>query len=106
MPMSRRVILIDERDNVVTALTDLSAGDTVSIGGCRAQTELRLLNDIPFGHKVAITGIRQDGEVIKYGHPIARAGRDIRAGEHVHVHNAEGTRGRGDLCRTGRRDNG
>ena len=32
----------------------------------------------------------------KYGEVIGAATRDIRVGEHVHVHNVEGKRGRGD----------
>ena len=31
-------------------------------------------------------------QVIKYGIAIGRATRDIRAGEHVHVHNVKGER--------------
>ncbi len=32
----------------------------------------------------------------KYGQVIGRATKDIEAGGHVHVHNLESTRGRGD----------
>jgi altronate dehydratase small subunit len=34
--------------------------------------------------------------VIKYGETIGLATSDISPGEHVHVHNVEGQRGRGD----------
>jgi len=33
---------------------------------------------------------------VKYGEPIGIATRDIRSGQHVHVHNLESARGRGD----------
>jgi altronate dehydratase small subunit len=36
----------------------------------------------------------------KYGQMIGRASAAIAAGEHVHVHNVEGVRGRGDLAET------
>jgi altronate dehydratase small subunit len=35
-------------------------------------------------------------DIMKYGEVIGAAVRSIRAGEHVHVHNLEGKRGRGD----------
>ena len=39
------------------------------------------------GHKYAITDIKKDDNVIKYGMPIGRATVDISKGEHVHTHN-------------------
>ena len=43
--------------------------------------------DIPIGHKVALTDIRNGDTVWKYGQDIGKAVADIRKGEHVHVHN-------------------
>ncbi len=37
--------------------------------------------------------------VIKYGEIIGRATCDIDVGDHVHVHNVESQRGRGDLLK-------
>ncbi|MDP1993088.1 MAG: SAF domain-containing protein [Syntrophales bacterium] len=34
--------------------------------------------------------------IVKYGEPIGIATQDIRIGQHVHVHNLESARGRGD----------
>ena len=39
------------------------------------------------GHKYARRAIRRGENVVKYGMPIGHATRDIRPGEHVHVHN-------------------
>jgi len=39
------------------------------------------------GHKVALTDIRADEHIIKYGFPIGHAIVDIKAGEWVHTHN-------------------
>ena len=47
---------------------------------------------IPLGHKVAVRAIRRGDTVTKYGSPIGIASRDIRAGEHVHIHNLRSTR--------------
>ncbi len=71
---------INVADDVAVALLDLPKG-TMADGVC-------LLDDVPFGHKVAIRDLPAGAEIIKYGAPIARATRDIRAGEHVHTHNA------------------
>lgn len=40
------------------------------------------------GHKIALRDIKCGEDIIKYGCPIAHALIDIKAGEHVHTHNA------------------
>jgi altronate dehydratase small subunit len=55
-----------------------------------------MLDPIPFGHKVAIINIESESEVRKYGEVIGRSTARIVIGQHVHVHNIEGIRGRGD----------
>jgi hypothetical protein len=44
------------------------------------------------GHKYALTDLKEGDEIIKYGMFIAKATRDIKAGEWVHVHNARSPR--------------
>jgi altronate dehydratase small subunit len=89
-----RVHIIHKRDNVVIALVDMAASDRVSLG----ETSLLLTQAVAFGHKLALVDIKKGSPVIKYGEQIGIATRDIAAGEHVHVHNVESTRGRGDLA--------
>jgi len=48
---------------------------------------MRVLDDIPLGHKIAISDIATEGTVVKYGHDIGRTVAPIRKGQHVHVHN-------------------
>ena len=79
-------------DNVATALRDLAAGEAVDAGGRRVAVR----DFIPFGHKLAIAAIAKGERILKYGQPIGRATADIAPGEHVHVHNVESERGRGD----------
>lgn len=89
-------LVMDSRDHVATAIKDLSAGERITY---RIQDEVRelvLIDAIPFGHKAAIIDIPAGVEVRKYGEVIGRSTTVIRAGEHVHVHNVEGIRGRGD----------
>ena len=51
---------------------------------------------IASGHKIALTRISIGEAVLKYGSPIGTATMDIEPGAHVHVHNVESGRGRGD----------
>ena len=48
---------------------------------------IKVLNDIPIGHKVALKDLAVDDGAIKYGVDIGRVVAPIRKGEHVHVHN-------------------
>ena len=80
-------------DNVATALRDLVPGDVVEIDDLRIAVSAR----IPFGHKVALRQIEADQPVLKYGEEIGLAAGSIAAGDHVHTHNVESQRGRGDL---------
>ena len=73
------IILINENDNVVVALHPLKKG--MEVNG------IVLLEDIEQGHKLAIRDIKENEDVIKYGSPIGHATRDIKKGEHVHIHN-------------------
>ena len=85
-------IAISPDDNVATALETLEAGRVIEIAGRRITAGAA----IPRGHKIALRAIRAGEPVIKYGSPIGTATTDIAAGMHVHTHNVESTRGRGD----------
>lgn len=86
--MAERItaLRIQPRDNVATCVLAQRAGETAVYADGEAVT-VRLLDDIPFGHKFAIRPIAAGEEIIKYGYPIGRAVRDIQPGEHVHIHN-------------------
>ena len=79
-----QLISLNPNDNVAVALCDLKAGQEVTLMDGRALT---LLEEIDFGHKVAVRTIPQGEKVLKYGLPIGSATRDIAVGEHVHVQN-------------------
>jgi len=97
--MSRAIRMTDE-DNVATVLEDVRAGQEILVKDGK-EFGLKVVQDIPFGHKVATADIEKGEMVIKYGEVIARATAHIGKGEHVHIHNAESLRGRGDLTREG-----
>ncbi|ADC28101.1 UxaA family hydrolase [Campylobacter coli] len=81
-------IIVNEKDNVATALRDFKKGEKVA--------NIELLNDIASGHKFALKDIKKDEIIIKYAEAIASASCDISTGEWVHIHNTAGIRGRGD----------
>ena|SRR6202035_3604494 len=83
------VVSVGERDNVVVAVRDLPLGALVVVPGIG---DLTVRNEIPFGHKLAVTPIPAGGEVVKYGEVIGVASTDIVAGSHVHVHNVVSAR--------------
>lgn len=92
----KKVYVIDARDNVGSAVLEtLSAGDEVGTNGAVTVT-LKANSDVPFGHKIALVDIPKGGTVMKYGLSIGNALIDIKKGDHVHVHNVESNRGRGD----------
>jgi len=97
--MGVKAIMIDARDNVATLIADASAKDTVTVtlDGKKKMT-VKAVQKIPFGHKIAIAPIKKGETVFKYGTSIGSASKNIKAGEHVHVHNIESNRGRGDLA--------
>ncbi|WP_251329696.1 UxaA family hydrolase [Haloplanus pelagicus] len=87
---------MDDRDDVATALADLSAGRNLDVG----ENTVTLAEDVPFGHKLALRPLGAGDEIVKYGEVIGVASADIDAGEWVHTHNCESMRGRGDKAAT------
>jgi altronate dehydratase small subunit len=82
-----QVIVINERDNVATALKPLKAGTEVSAEVQGLIEKIKLLSDIPMGHKFALKDMEEGEAVFKYGEPIGQSTTKITRGEHVHVHN-------------------
>lgn len=95
--MKKQAIVIHEKDNVATCVDYVSAGSTIVFFRKGKEETLIVQEDIPLGHKVAIRPITKDEDVVKYAESIGAATRDILSGQHVHVHNMESKRGRGDI---------
>ena len=93
----KKAIAIAPKDNVATLLTNVKSGEVIKIQLGENAFELTAIEDMPFGHKFALTAIRKGDNVVKYGEVIGQACEDIDIGAHVHVHNVESLRGRGDL---------
>jgi altronate dehydratase small subunit len=92
-------LVMDGRDHVATAIKDLQAGERITYMKQEQVYELTLVDSIPFGHKIAIEEIPEGTDIRKYGEIIGRTTQPVAAGEHVHVHNVEGIRGRGDQAK-------
>ncbi|MBN2262924.1 MAG: altronate dehydratase [Prolixibacteraceae bacterium] len=78
-----KFIQIHQSDNVVIALHELSPGEVITVNN----SNITVLDQVPTGHKMAITDIEHGQNLIKYGAPIGHALQSIKAGQHVHVHN-------------------
>lgn len=92
-------IKINDKDNVATVFSHgAKAGDNVVVNGTAGTIgELTILQDIPFGHKTALFDIEEGTEIVKFGESIGKTSKAIKKGEHVHVHNLDSMRARGDL---------
>jgi altronate dehydratase small subunit len=79
----RRLLFLNPKDNVCTAVTPIASGTTLHICGNTVVIE----QNIPLGFKIAGCNIATNESIIKYGVSIGSATRDIVLGELVHLHN-------------------
>lgn len=74
-----KLFKINNKDNVAVALEELKKGEIID--------NIKLLDDIPFGHKVLLNDLKHGENIIKYGNPIGHLTIDCKKGEHIHEHN-------------------
>ncbi len=87
--MKHSILLHEPDDDVGVAVVDLKKGSqagAVTLEGKPAGS-VKLRDDVPLGHKVAMRDIEAKKPVIKYGRQIGQAVEAIAKGAHVHVHN-------------------
>lgn len=82
-----KAIVIHEKDTVATALELLHAGTEISVEIHNHAEKIKLLAEIPAGHKFALIDMEAGANVIKYGEPIGQSTAKIGRGEHIHRHN-------------------
>ena len=85
-----QLLVHDKRDNVgVVVVENLQAGDEMYCIVTEDDSDftLRVKQDVPIGHKVALTDLKEGDTIIKYGEDIGRFITPVATGEHVHVHN-------------------
>lgn len=81
----RQLTKMNPRDNVAVALRPVSAGEQLEL----TEVELKAAQDIPQGHKIALTDFAEGDIVTKYGYAIGHAIAPIAAGEWIHTHNVK-----------------
>ncbi len=90
--MTIHFLVHEDGDSVgVVAVEGIKAGDELT-GWIMAEDKIitvKVLNDIPIGHKIALKDLSVGDTVIKYGVDIGRVVAPIKTGEHLHVHNVK-----------------
>ena len=82
-----RAVLAGRSDNVALLLSDVKAGEVISLGSGWVEVAAE---DIPAGYKIAIQALTgQARPVINYGVVIGTAKCSIKPGERVHFHNLQ-----------------
>jgi altronate dehydratase small subunit len=99
----RIALKVNDLDNVATIFAEnITDGTEVEIRDKKGQkTNVKVIGNVPYGHKIAVKDIKKGEQITKYGEEIGVATHDIKFGEYVHVHNLDSMRGRGDLEKKG-----
>ncbi|UTW45461.1 UxaA family hydrolase [bacterium SCSIO 12696] len=77
------IIRLHGSDNIGVSRRNLSVDEMITING----QAVRVAENIPVGHKVALADISDGDKILKYGAPIGSATAVIETGRHVHLHN-------------------
>jgi len=88
--VNHSLILHHVDDSVGVAIRDLESGERLDgavVGDAKIVADIQIVQDIPFGHKVAVVLIPDGDMVIEYGLPIGRASETIERGQLVHTQN-------------------
>ena len=88
--MPTHFIVHDKKDTVgVVVVEDVKAGQTLTgwVMEDDSTIEVKALDPVPLGHKVALKDIKSGDTMIKYGHDIGKATAAIGKGRHAHIHN-------------------
>ncbi|MBJ6368618.1 UxaA family hydrolase [Snuella sedimenti] len=83
MENSKQLIKLSNNDNVLVLTVDLNVGDVFTYAG----TDYKVAEAIALGHKIAAKSINEGEKIIKFNMSIGSATRDIKIGEHIHLHN-------------------
>ena len=89
---STDIIIHDEKDNVgVVVIEKIIPNQQYNcwIMENDKSAKIQSINEIPLGHKIAMSDLNEGDTIIKYGHDIGKVVKSIKKGEHVHVHNVK-----------------
>lgn len=87
-------IVHGERDTVGVMVADAKKGQSLTGWNMAKDSTLRMnaRQAIPLGHKIALTDMAKDDQVIKYDESIGNASKTITSGQHVHTQNLKSAR--------------
>jgi (2R)-sulfolactate sulfo-lyase subunit alpha len=83
-------VLHDAKDTVAVVVVEGVTAGTPMTGWIMdedRQIQVTARQDIPIGHKVALSDMATGSTVLKYGIDIGKVVAPIEAGQHAHVHN-------------------
>ena len=86
------MIIHDEKDNVAVVVIDKTSKNQECVGWIMENEKtinIKSINEIPLGHKIALQDLKEADTILKYGHDIGIVVNSIKKGEHVHVHNVK-----------------
>ena len=93
MEGAKVALVLDGKDNVAIVLADVTGGESCRIRGRGEEYDLLAVEDIAFGHKVALCTLREGDPIYKYGEEIGVARAGIPLGGWIHSHNLYCERG-------------
>lgn len=83
--MQKKVLKVNPNDNVIVALLDLSAGESVHLDGA----EYTVVKDIKAKHKFAAVDFQEGDHIIMYGVMVGKANQFIEKGEVITTENVK-----------------
>ena len=86
------IIIHDEKDNVgVVVIEKVNKNQKCNcwIMENDKSVTIQSKDEIPLGHKIAMKDLSEGDTILKYGHDIGKVVKNIKKGEHVHVHNVK-----------------
>ena len=78
---------INHNDNVAVAIQTITAGETIVISDRKGDISVTAAEEIPAGHKIALTDLSEGQQVIKYGYAIGFTKEPVKKGAWIHTHN-------------------
>ena len=96
--MKKGILLHASDDDVGVTAMNLTAGEVVQAVTLEGEpvTQIKMVDDVPLGHKVAMRDMPDQKHISEYGRPIGYAAQAIAAGAHVHTHNIKSLRWAGE----------
>lgn len=85
----KKAIMMNKDDNVATVLENVKRGEMIAVVSTdnKVIKNMKAVEEIATGHKIAVNSIDKGETVLKYGESIGTATGRIDQGMHVHIHN-------------------